>query len=779
MCNAGAVLWRIRPIVFLTFNTLDVTLMLTAFLRQIGAFILTALIIGTIPAAAQSGSIEGRVLDAETGEPIPTANVIARDDGQVQGTTTDAEGRFQLSNLSPARYVVEVSIIGYQSIQERVRVQAGATARLEIALRPQSYELNEIVVRGVQMGAEGYTSTLQRVEPQAIARQDAADVSELAQLIPATHVATNSRGQTILYFRNAGDRQVGQFFDGALLNIPWDNRVDISLVPSSVVEEVTAAKGVVPVQYGTNVIGGAVNFQSRTLDQKGQKTEVSGQIGTAAHRRTAVTHLGRTDHWDYTAAFQYTERGNQPLPHDVDLPFSQPGSDRRVNTDRALWSGFARGSYRFDSGAQLAVTGMHVDAEQGVAPESHLNPTQTGVRYWRYPLWRKSALIANGTASLGSRTAIRGAIWGSRFAQDIAQYQSVTYSALDEFQEDRDLTGGVRLIATQDLPTGTLVLAANGLTSRHEQTITAFDAAGRAQPDSVSTFRQHIFSIGGEYEVDLTPDLTATAGISLDGTATPDTGPFPERDPFYAVGATGGLSYVLNERYRLRASGGRKGRFPTMRELFGAALGKFVPNPNLEPVTAWIGEVGVERRGPALSGSATVFLNRVQDTIDKRTFQTGPNEGKEQRINLDGSRVYGIETTARWQIRETLLFDGHFTWSQPRGIDGDDTQPLDEKPRWLGTGSLTYESPFGLSLMGQARYTGGTQTRNEQNNFVDLPDALVLDARVGYAIGAWLPRLGSGELFARVDNITDEARFLQLGLPGPGRSFRVGATVSF
>lgn len=745
----------------------------------VGRFIAGLLMVGIWqPVWAQSGAIEGLVVEAESGLPIPNVNVVARRDGHRHGTSTDDQGQFRIGGLASGAYVVQATAIGYVPREEHVTIRAEDTGRLEFRLSPQSYTLNELVIRGTEAEQIASTSTLQRIQPQAIERQDAADVSELARLIPATHVATNSRGQTILYFRNAGDRQVGQFFDGALLNIPWDNRVDISLFPSSVVEEVTAAKGVVPVQYGTNVIGGAINFQSRTLDRPGRKTAVSGQVGTAAYRQASVTHLGRTDQWDYTAALQYTERGNQPLPSEANLPFSQPGDDRRVNTDRQLFSGFARGSYRFDGGAQLAVTAMHVDAEQGVAPESHLDPAVTGVRYWRYPLWKKSVLIASGEATLGPQTAIRGAAWGSRFAQDIYQYQTVAYKHLSETQEDRDLTGGIRLIGTQALPAGTLVLSANGLTTRHQQTNVLFEA-GQAQPDSVSTFRQHIFSVGGEYEVDLTPRLTTSAGISFDGTATPETGPFPNRDPFTSVGLTAGFSYDLNTTYRFRVSGGRKGRFPTMRELFDAALGKFVPNPDLKPVTAWIGEVGVERRGTHLSGSVTAFINRVTDTIDQRTFQRGPNAGKEQRINLSGSRVYGVETTARWQIMRTLLFDGHLTWMRPHGLSGDDTQPLDEKPEWLGTGSLTYDLPFGLSLMAQGRYVAGTQTRNEQNQYVELPNSLVLDARVGYSIDQWVQNLNDGEIFVRIDNITDEARFLQLGLPGPGRVIRAGVNVTF
>lgn len=748
-----------------------------------GATLAVGLVAWTGPAAAQSNAVlVGRVVDAETEAPIPEVNVTARQGRIRRGASTDATGRFRLT-VPPGTYRVAASVVGYEPQARTVAVSAGATERVRFRLSVQPYVLNEILVQSTDRGqARAPTSTVQRVEPAAIAQQDAVDVSELAALVPATHAATNSRGQTILYFRDAGDRQVGQFFDGALLNVPWDNRVDISLIPAHAIASITAVKGAVPVTYGTNVIGGAVNVKSRTLDRPGRHTDVTGETGTAAHRRTSIAHLGRTERWDYTATVQYAERGDQPLPDGATLPFSQPGAERRVNTDRRLVSGLARASYRFDGGAHLGVTALHVDAEQGIAPESHVDPATTGVRYWRYPLWQMSTAIVSGRTPFGTQSALRGAAWGSRFAQDIAQYQSVAYEALQEVQQDRDWTAGVRLIGTHEMgtdgaPWGTLTLALNGLTTRHRQTNRLFP-----QPtDSTSTYRQHIFSVGAEAEANLTPRLTTTAGLSLDGTATPDTGPFPGHDPLTAIGATLGATYDVSETVRLRASGGRRGRFPTMRELFGAALGKFVPNPELQPVTAWIGEVGVEHQGPRFSGSMTAFVNRVQDTIGKRTFQSGPDAGKEQRINLDGSRVAGVETAARWQATGALELDGHLTWMQPRGIEGGDTQPLDEKPDWLGTLRATYDLPFGLSAHGQVRYTAGTETRNEQNAFVTLPDALVLDARLAYALDRVLRGMGveDAEVYARVDNLTDAARFLQLGLPGPGRRTRAGVALSF
>lgn len=733
-----------------------------------------------VPASAQPSQaiLTGRVTDA-SGAPLDRVNVTARartsSDASPRGGATDSTGRYRVE-LPEGTYRVVFSAVGYAPQARTVTLDAGTTSTLDVELPPHEYTLNEIVVRSRGPSRQSTASTVQHVSAEAIAVQDAADVSELGELVPATHVQTNSRGQTLLYVRAAGERQVAQFFDGALLNVPWDNRVDVSLIPAGAVDGLTVAKGVPSVRYGANALGGAVNVQTRTLDAAGRRTEVSSQLGTAAHRRGSVTHLTRTERWDYTAAVQYAAHGDQPLPDDADLPFSQPNADRRTNTDRRLASGFARAALRLDDGAELAASVLHVDAEQGVAPESHVDPAQERVRYWRYPVWRKSMAIVSARLSVGGHTSVRGAVWGSRFAQDIDQFGSVAYDALREVQEDRDWTGGLRGIVSRDLSPGTLHLSVNALTTRHDQTITPVDGDA-ALPDSSNTFRQHLFSLGAEVERPFGDRLEATVGGSLDGSALPGTGPFPSRDAFYAVNATAGLTYDIASRWTLRGAAGRKSRFPTMRELFGGALGKFVPNPDLKPVTAWIGEIGVERTGPRLSGGVTGFLNRVYDTIDQRTFRSGTNAGKEQRINLPGSRVAGVETTLAWRPTDAWTVDGHLSWMQPRGLTDDGTQKLDEKPAWLGSGRVRYVFPFGLSVMGQASYTGGTYARTSQNTFTKLPEAVLVDARVGYSLDAFSGRW-DGELFARVDNVTDDARFLQLGLPGPGRTLRAGVTIS-
>src|SRR5690606_3136921 len=102
-------------------------------------------------------------------------------------------------------------------------------------------------------------------------------------------------------------------------------------------------------------------------------------------------------------------------------------------------------------------------SEKGIAPESHLDPSAASVRYWRYPTWRTSMLIVNGSAALGPRTQLRGAAWGTRFEQAIDQYHAADYAARSDRQEDDDRVAGTRLTLAHAAGPGTLRLAVNAL----------------------------------------------------------------------------------------------------------------------------------------------------------------------------------------------------------------------------------------------------------------------------------------------------------------------------
>ena len=58
----------------------------------------------------QGATVEGTVLDARTGRPLPKARVSARleSSGEARASLTDAEGRFSFRDLTPGGYRVEI-----------------------------------------------------------------------------------------------------------------------------------------------------------------------------------------------------------------------------------------------------------------------------------------------------------------------------------------------------------------------------------------------------------------------------------------------------------------------------------------------------------------------------------------------------------------------------------------------------------------------------------------------------------------------------------------------
>lgn len=638
------------------------------------------------------------------------------------------------------------------------------------------YELGEIVVgAGRSTSPRPAVSTMQRMPLSAIAQMDGASIDGVLAALPAAHVQTNSRGESHVYLRNAGERQVAIFFDGALLNVPWDNRADLSLIPSDVVGEITVAKGVPSVLYGANVLGGALNLTSRTLDSQGTYTRVAGSVGSLGAYSGNLAHLGRRMRFGYTFSAGYTGRDAIAVPGRAKLPFGQPAGSRRTNTDRELESLFGQITYRLGVRGQLGLSVLRLDGASGIAPEGHIDPQVGHVRYWRYAARTTGMVILSGQSFVGrSESLVRGVVWKSGFDQTIDQYESAMYRQRLKRQRDDDDTYGTRLTFLHPTARGALSLALNGFTTRHQKVEADMNAEGSATTPLV--FRQHVWSGGFEYVWDAADQLDLALGLSLDGQATPETGDKPAHSPQTTWGITSGLTYDVNEVWGLRAALGRKVRFPTMRELFGEALGRFLVNPDLRAESAALVEVAVGIAGEDVQAEAITFLNRTFDTIDQRVVQGPDHLPRRMRVNLDGSRVAGFEIVTAARFWRGFRGNANVTWMHSRGFDGEESSPLVEKPRYLGAFDLRYNDPGGLSLLLQANLTGQAYGLAEDNQFVSLPSYSVFHVRMAYL---FIRRQFATELFARVNNVTDETTLPQLGLPGPGRDFQAGLEVSF
>ena len=101
-------------------------------------------VLGASAAWAQQGTITGRVTDAASGRPVPSAQV--RVVGSNQVALTNESGAYTLRGVAPGTATVRVLVIGYAERTQQVTVTAGQSATLDIAVAASAISLAPVVV---------------------------------------------------------------------------------------------------------------------------------------------------------------------------------------------------------------------------------------------------------------------------------------------------------------------------------------------------------------------------------------------------------------------------------------------------------------------------------------------------------------------------------------------------------------------------------------------------------------------------------------------------------
>src|SRR3989304_133987 len=101
--------------------------------RVLALSILFFVLIGEILFAGTTGKIAGRILDKETGEPMPGVNVVVK--GTTLGTSTDLDGYYAILHVPPGVHTVVASMVGYSTVTvNEVRVRIDQTSPVDITM---------------------------------------------------------------------------------------------------------------------------------------------------------------------------------------------------------------------------------------------------------------------------------------------------------------------------------------------------------------------------------------------------------------------------------------------------------------------------------------------------------------------------------------------------------------------------------------------------------------------------------------------------------------------
>ncbi len=124
---------------------------------------------------AQTSEISGTVIDGSSNIPLPDANVSV--EGTQNGTSTDFDGNFSLSNVSPSATIV-VSYLGFVT----QKIPVNGQTKFEIVLQPDTEALDDVVVIGYgKSSRRNITGAVSKVGSESIKKLEPLNAAQSLQ----------------------------------------------------------------------------------------------------------------------------------------------------------------------------------------------------------------------------------------------------------------------------------------------------------------------------------------------------------------------------------------------------------------------------------------------------------------------------------------------------------------------------------------------------------------------------------------------------------------------
>ena len=102
----------------------------------------------------QFGNLAGIVVDKQTGEPLPYANVLLADAST--GTATNTAGMFTFSSLMTGPHAIVTTYVGYEASLDSVWIESDSQSKRRIELAPSPIVADPIVVNGLTQRLPSY-----------------------------------------------------------------------------------------------------------------------------------------------------------------------------------------------------------------------------------------------------------------------------------------------------------------------------------------------------------------------------------------------------------------------------------------------------------------------------------------------------------------------------------------------------------------------------------------------------------------------------------------------
>jgi len=677
---------------------------------------------------SQEASLSGHITLSDSISAAGSTVVIK---GTTLGAVAGNNGFYSINKLPPGKYIIRISLLGYETLEKSVTVQKGKN-NADFLLGETNINLNEVVVTGTRsektlknvpvitqvisgrqmlnMGITTVTGALQTMVPGI-------DISQFG-----TRASITMQGMDAKYvlFLVDGERIAGEV----------NGDIDYSMLNMENIERIEVIKGASSSLYGSNAIGGVINiitkrisesFDGKFYSRYSKYNELFSGGGISfkkgiAGSRTSFNY-SRTDGYDNTPESPHEWTQNPYSSYSINQKFELTPSSNLV-----LIPYF--GYYQFERGNVSArpAHDLYQDLNAGLKGQYYLGNHSVNFSYYRdqYNTYNILELLNDQR---------------EKVSYDIIQ----TLRAQDNFQ----ISDKNSLIA--------------GLEYNYESLYSVRNEGGLKGEGEAVFYLQEDLRLGEKWNI--------VGGIRASHHSS------------YGFNAAPKISVMFKEGvFNFRTSAGTGFRSPSLKELYMNFdhFGEWyiIGNTELKPESSRYISGSAEYSKPWNNTSVTLYRNSLTDMITDRWLPDSAQMTRQYQ-NIASATVYGIDILSKQKITGGFWLTAGYSYVNSH--DNETSLQLYGTTKHSGNISADYNfrkkkysftAQLYCKLMGEKFYE-----ITEEKTYIDRPYS-----NWRFTVSQeyrWI-RVSTG-----VDNIFDLVIPQNVNFISPGRRFFIGLNIDF
>lgn len=622
---------------------------------------LTALLCCMVVSMFAQISLSGKVVNAETNDPVVGANI--RIDHSLAGCTTNGKGEFTISNLPEGKHLLSVTHVSF--LPQKYTANTGEKDIL-IKMTESYINLGQVVITGTGTHRRMSNSP---VPIQVITAKDLGNANvtsledALVKLTPNVTTMTNGMGTTLSLNGMNEDYMLLLENGKRLTGDDRYTRINIGNV-----KRIEILSGAASALYGSDAIGGVINIitddAKNTVNvsnythytSKGRFSEnINADINSGKFSSYTSYQRREADNWQVNDTDENGYKTGRPMStgfisDNISQRFAYNATDRL--------SFYVRGNY-YNYNTRRPETATYF--KKGKKKDEDGKPIYEETQAYTYNMLHDTYTYGAGAKYMINKSAYIDADF---FADNYT-------SKYDYFLKSGDFERGDKETRKKTRYYNATVKGIFKPNSWNKVStgIEYINENFSSESDNISFKNMYTFALFAQDEITILRDLQAVVGVRY---------LYNENFKNYATPNVA-LMYKI-DHFNFRASYATGYRAPTLSQLYATDEAKTasrytIGNPNLKPEKSNFFSLNGEYTCSRFSIAATGFYNDIKDMInyrvlsDEEILQMGLGELHEQfstirqRDNVDRSKIKGISVNANFYLGAGLTLGGGYIYT--------------------------------------------------------------------------------------------------------------------